>query len=194
MINRRRSLTAKASFKTRSLRARCTERLDCCVIMVSASVLSLCVVLLIVAGSYAGPLHASCKVKWTFNQACEDVQKTVVSQINKMQGPDGCEGGGEKCRYKLVSNEGNVVKATHTTPVKEYVDDLSFTFAGQDKTCSCDGYSTSETWYAVLDYGTNYCNLNNLITGAGLNKTAGYKEETSDSICTQYSSHDCDKY
>lgn len=27
------------------------------------------------------------------------------------------------------------------------------------------GFSSSETWYAVLDYGTNYCNLNNLITG-----------------------------
>ena len=27
------------------------------------------------------------------------------------------------------------------------------------------GYSTSETWYAILDYGTNYCNLHNLITG-----------------------------
>ena len=27
------------------------------------------------------------------------------------------------------------------------------------------GYSTSETWYAVLDSGTNYCNLHNLITG-----------------------------
>ena len=30
------------------------------------------------------------------------------------------------------------------------------------------GYSTSETWYAVLDYGTNYCNLHNLITGTAL--------------------------
>ena len=27
------------------------------------------------------------------------------------------------------------------------------------------GYSTSEVWYAVLDNGTNYCNLHNLITG-----------------------------
>ena len=30
---------------------------------------------------------------------------------------------------------------------------------------SLQGFSTSETWYAVLDYGTNYCNLHNLITG-----------------------------
>ena len=30
--------------------------------------------------------------------------------------------------------------------------------------CVVSGYSTSETWYAVLDSGTNYCNLHNLIT------------------------------
>jgi len=36
------------------------------------------------------------------------------------------------------------------------------------------GYSTSETWYAFLDYGTNYCNLHNLITGAGLDKLPKY--------------------
>ena len=31
------------------------------------------------------------------------------------------------------------------------------------------GYSTSETWYAILDFGTNYCNLHNLLTGKLLN-------------------------
>ena len=35
--------------------------------------------------------------------------------------------------------------------------------------CLCllllQGYSTSQTWYAVMDYGTNYCNLFNLIQG-----------------------------
>lgn len=57
------------------------------------------------------------------------------------------------------------------------------------------GFSTSETWYAYLDYGTNYCNLRNLADGAGLTVSQyGFKEETSDSVCTQYSSHNCAKY
>ena len=34
-----------------------------------------------------------------------------------------------------------------------------------DVPCVLQGYSRSETWYALLDYGTNYCNLHNLITG-----------------------------
>lgn len=56
-------------------------------------------------------------------------------------------------------------KATHETPVKHYVDDLTFTFKQNGADCNVDGSSSSETWYAVLDFGTNYCNLNNLITG-----------------------------
>ena len=56
------------------------------------------------------------------------------------------------------------------------------------------GYSTSETWYAVLDSGTNYCNLHNLVTGSGLNMSPGFKEDVNDSSCTQYSSADCTKY
>ena len=56
------------------------------------------------------------------------------------------------------------------------------------------GFSTSETWYAVLDFGTNYCNLNNLITGAGLDKVSGYVEDTNDNICTQHSTANCTVY
>ena len=57
------------------------------------------------------------------------------------------------------------------------------------------GYSTSETWYAVLDYGTNYCNLHNLVDGAMIDtKMYGFKETTDDSSCTQYTSRNCAKY
>lgn len=33
-----------------------------------------------------------------------------------------------------------------------------------------------------------------IFIGAGLDKMPKYSEETSDSICTQYSSADCEKY
>ena len=33
-----------------------------------------------------------------------------------------------------------------------------------------------------------------LCSGSGLDKTEGYKEDTSDKVCTQYSGADCDKY
>jgi hypothetical protein len=54
-------------------------------------------------------------------------------------------------------------------------------------------YSRSQT-FSILDYGTNYCNLFNLMDGSGLILDPAYTEETDDSICTQYSTADCDIY
>ena len=56
------------------------------------------------------------------------------------------------------------------------------------------GSSVSEIYYAVLDQGTNYCNLHNLVVGSGLVNTTGFKEVTDDTVCTQYSVANCDKY
>jgi hypothetical protein len=71
------------------------------------------------------------------------------------------------------------------------LDDLTITFgAGDQNPCTVHGFSSSETWYAILDFGTNYCNLHNLATAT----TLQFTEKTSDSICTQYSSANCTKY
>ncbi|XP_046549551.1 uncharacterized protein LOC124259459 [Haliotis rubra] len=140
------------------------------------------------------PLHASCKANWTSSLKCTNVLDKLVGQIGQWTGPDGCANGGEKCLYKLVSRNTTQVKATHETPKKHYVDDLTFTFTQDTSKCNITGLSSSETWYAVLDYGTNYCNLHNLIVGSGLDKSPGYSETTSNSICTQFTSADCSKY
>ena len=121
---------------------------------------------------------------------------------------------------QITSQTANEIKGTHTTPVHHYVDDLTMAFTTSGSGCSVavsyqlasyqkdgilcctccththsQGFSTSETWYAVLDYGTNYCNLHNLVDGAKIDtSTYGFKEQTSDSQCTQYTSHNCDKY
>ncbi|KAK6166523.1 hypothetical protein SNE40_023189 [Patella caerulea] len=156
--------------------------------------LSALFVLCAASGVFCGPFHASCKVDWEATGQCSDAQTKIVNQIKAWNGPSGCANGGEKCLYSLVSQSSSQVKATHETPVKHYKDDLTFTFSQNGNVCQIHGYSTSETWYAVLDYGTNYCNLNNLITGSGLDKMAGYKESASDSTCTQFSSANCSKY
>ncbi|XP_067934303.1 uncharacterized protein [Watersipora subatra] len=149
----------------------------------------------LVTSCAAIPSHASCHIEWNFGESCSAVQSALVSQIKKWNGTEGCASGGEKCLYSLVSVTTEVLKATHATPKKHYIDDLTFNFnAVSTKSCDVKGYSTSETWYALLDYGTNYCNLRNLIDGAGLNKAPGFRETTSNDICTQYSSHDCTVY
>lgn len=141
------------------------------------------------------PTHASCKLTWKFNNAnWTFVGNSLANEFKILSGTD-C-GDGEKCRYKLTSQTDTEIKGTHTTPVHLYVDDLTFTLqsTGTDS-CTVEAFSTSETWYAYLDYGTNYCNLRNLADGAGITSaTYGFSEQTSNSICTQYTSHNCDKY
>ncbi|GFO05273.1 hypothetical protein PoB_003177800 [Plakobranchus ocellatus] len=144
------------------------------------------------AGIIGGPLHASCKLDWNVGMNCKAAGQTIVDQINKWKGDD-C-GTGEKCLYSLDSFDGKILKAKHETPKAHYIDDLTMVFNDNGDDCAINANSTSETWYAVLDYGTNYCNLHNLITGSGLDKTARFKEDTSDSVCTQFSSANCEKY
>ena len=67
--------------------------------------------------------------------------------------------------------------------------------AGQ---CGVVGRSRSRLWYAVLDYGTNYCNLRNLMVGAGLAGRPGYSEQSSTDLCMQHDRIEefgnCNKY
>merc|ERR1711928_191245 len=107
---------------------------------------------------------------------------------------ENCPNGGQKCLYKFLSETGNTLKGTHTTPIKLYVDDIMYTFTDAGDMCNVEGYSTSQLWYAILDYGTNYCNIYNLVEGANLHKTPSYTETTSDSVCTQYTSRNCEVY
>ena len=47
---------------------------------------------------------------------------------------------------------------------------------------------------SILDFGTNYCNLFNLMDGSGLTQDPAYTEDTNDAVCTQWSKADCEIY
>merc|ERR1712212_122808 len=148
------------------------------------------------------PLHASCELTWTFSESCETVKSKIVEQITAwdtevcpMTSP-GCTKlpCGQMCLYKLTGSEDTSVTGTHTTPVARYVDALTFNFSDDGTGCSVEAKSRAETLLAWLDFGTNYCNLRNLIDGAGLSGTDGFTEETSTSVCTQVDTADCSRY
>ncbi|XP_074659170.1 uncharacterized protein LOC141911948 [Tubulanus polymorphus] len=167
--------------------------LDTCIAIMSIITVTGSLVVLCSALAWSYPLHASCKIDWTFGEDCKIIRDKILNQISVWKTDDNCKNGGEKCLYTLLSATANTIEAQHTTPVKHYNDTLNFTF-NSGTLCRVKARSSSDTWYAILDYGTNYCNLHNLITGAGLDKDTKYSEKTSDSICTQFSSADCDKY
>ena len=51
---------------------------------------------------------------------------------------------------------------------------------------------------AYYDYTTNYCNMRNLMVGAGFTELAGYLEQSSVDLCMQYDKiqdfGNCNKY
>ena len=61
-----------------------------------------------------------------------------------------------------------MVDQTYTSldAVDSFVSQTIFPFPFQ-------AFSTSSIWYAILDFGTNYCNLRNLLDGTGLSNSIG---------------------
>ncbi|TNN50105.1 hypothetical protein EYF80_039711 [Liparis tanakae] len=157
-------------------------------------------VLLLAAGSAgfcrAGPLHAQCQVEWYFRVPCREVHGSLVSQINKWRTRAGCTTGGQRCLYKLQSASLRFISAKHTSPLRSDVDHINFRLVPFHffSSCHVSAMSVSQTWYIVKDNGANYCNLYNLMEGSGLTEADGYKEVTSDFLCTQHSSANCTVY
>merc|ERR1711953_84604 len=156
----------------------------------------------LVSSVTSDPLHAECDVTWTLSIDCEEAQQMVVAQMNEWENnpcPDPVDGkpNGQKCKYKHTGDVDLVTTGTHTTPIHEYVDDLTFTFevsqSRADVKCVVKANSISET-LSLLDYGTNYCNLYNLMDGSGLVNDPAWSEDTNDRKCTQYSDAQCDIY
>ncbi|KAI4872348.1 hypothetical protein NFI96_016871 [Prochilodus magdalenae] len=136
----------------------------------------------------AGPLHAQCSVIWTINIPCFDASSLLVNQI-KGWTTESCPPKSQKCLYSLVAVNGDDIVATHTTPVMRFVDDITFNFSTPNAdSCEIQGHSTSRSWYAIFDSGTNYLNMHNLMRGSGLSSSPTFTESTTDRVCTQYSS------
>lgn len=149
------------------------------------------------------PIHASCRIVWDFNQPCSNVKQKIVRQIDAWKGDRLCPTTspscpklpcGQDCLYDLVSMEGSSIKATHKTPVARYIDDIDFSFEDNGRRCKVQAFSSSRIWYALMDLGTNYCNLRNLIDGTGLSRSSGFVENTRNKICTQYDQRNCDRF
>merc|ERR1711874_548067 len=146
------------------------------------------------------PWHASCRVKWAFSSPCSQVSTRLVAQMVVWEGPSLCPMAptpscpelpcGQRCLYTVVETRPDQVTAEHQTPVARYVDDLTFKFTDSNAGCRVEAFSTSRTWDAVLDKGTNSCKLRNVVDGSGLSEENGFTELTSNSKCTEYDKRD----
>lgn len=197
------------------------SRQCCCAstagIMVSSVVL-IVASFLIVRSTSGSLIHAECEVEWQVPLPCSQVKEGLVSMMNEWTGDSNCGNVsdscpslpcGQKCLYEYKADQSTDSKiyGVHLTPVQRYSDSFNFEFTASADTCSVKGYSTSDTWYAVLDQGTNFCNLRNLMDGAfdtgkwprpdgvsTLDDLPGFEESTDNHKCTQYTSRNCAKY
>ncbi|XP_006607344.1 uncharacterized protein LOC122711400 [Apis laboriosa] len=140
------------------------------------------------------PMHASCIIKWKFEDPCIYVMQKFRSQILNWSSCMNCGPRGSKCLYTLKEpnpNESNIIRATHLASNLRTTETMKIDFEQINKTCIATGESTSNEWFRVFDYGTNYCNLHNLITGIGFDKSLKFLELTSNTVCTQYNMAVC---
>ncbi|XP_076180418.1 uncharacterized protein LOC143153286 [Ptiloglossa arizonensis] len=141
------------------------------------------------------PLHASCVVKWRFGDPCTDTMQKIRWQILDWSSCANCGLRGSKCLYTLKElrpDESNVIRAMHLASNMRVVETIKIAFEEVNKTCVATGESVSNEWFRIFDYGTNYCNLRNLITGIGFDENSRFLELTTNAVCTQYSMAVCD--
>ncbi|XP_011684990.1 PREDICTED: uncharacterized protein LOC105448229 [Wasmannia auropunctata] len=138
------------------------------------------------------PLHASCIVKWKFDEPCASVMQKFRRQISNWSSWNTCRQRDGTCLYTLkLPVENNVIRATHRTSNLKSLERLEIVFEKINNTCLAKANSVSSEWFMIFDHGTNYCNLHNLVVGAGLDRNAKFLELTSDAVCTQFNMAVC---
>ena len=152
---------------------------------------------------------AQCRITWNLPITCALARDHIRNQFiewreNEKKGK-ACPGTsssctklpcGQRCRYTFekIDATGRIV-GYHLTPKYSYRDNITFDFKDKpNNNCEVEGFSKSTISYAYFDFGTNYCNLHNLMEGAKLTDMAGFTESTSTSICTQYDQINCDRF
>ncbi|KAL6257683.1 hypothetical protein P5V15_011339 [Pogonomyrmex californicus] len=157
-----------------------------------ATILAILFCLVIAGLLFPYPLHASCIVKWKFDDSCSYVMQKFQRQIMNWSSWKACQQRGSSCLYTLqLPVENNIIRATHRTPNLKSLEKIEIIFKELNNTCLVTADSVSNEWFMLFDSGTNYCNLHNLVVGAGLDIHTKFLELTSDAVCTQFNMAVC---
>ncbi|XP_042856690.1 uncharacterized protein LOC122243259 [Penaeus japonicus] len=169
----------------------CGCKLCCCTLLVITLVIAASLGLF--SAFFPYPSHASCRVDWVFGKSCSIVKSKLIDQI-KSWDHDDCSLK-QQCNYEYLGEDGNVIRGLHITPLLKFEDKLNFTFNSRSEGCHVTGASESGVSFAVIDFGTNYCNLRNLVIGSRLDENDSYyRENSTNKVCTMYSIAHCNLY
>ncbi|XP_020285364.1 uncharacterized protein LOC109855480 isoform X2 [Pseudomyrmex gracilis] len=128
-----------------------------------------------------------------FGDPCTFIMQKFRYQIINWSSWNVCRRHDVNCLYTLnISPEENVIRATHRMSSSKSHERIKISFEGTNKTCVATAESISNAWFILFDHGANYCNLHNLVVGAGLNTHTNFLELTSDAVCTQFNMAICE--
>ncbi|XP_029167277.1 uncharacterized protein LOC114937806 isoform X3 [Nylanderia fulva] len=104
------------------------------------------------------PLHASCIIKWKFDDPCTYVMQKFRCQIMNWSSWNVCRPRGDSCLYTLnVPAEENVIRATHRTSNSKSLEKINLIFEETNNTCLITYYikpSTNRAMSATIMYWT----------------------------------------
>ncbi|XP_045609728.1 uncharacterized protein [Procambarus clarkii] len=166
----------------------------CCCVLLLVTIIIIGASMGLFAAFSPYPSHASCHVDWVFGKSCSTVKSTLISQI-KTWSHNNCTLK-QQCKYEYLGEEDNTIRGIHVTPWIAFVDRFNFTLTnGDDGNCHVQAFSESAAYFAVIDFGVNYCNLRNLVIGSNLDENDNYfKENSTNAVCTMYSIAHCNLY
>uniref|UniRef100_A0A3B4Y8D9 Uncharacterized protein n=1 Tax=Seriola lalandi dorsalis TaxID=1841481 RepID=A0A3B4Y8D9_SERLL len=135
------------------------------------------------------PYHAFCRTLWLFARPCTEISTTMLQQIQSLNPLLGCD----ECQYMLVSATPRAIKANHTSLDGLQAESITFTFSPTVLAggCRVSAQSTSLGFTSLLDDGLNYCNLYNLLSVSGLNRSPGFMETINEWACLGYGLATC---
>ncbi|XP_076230592.1 uncharacterized protein LOC116425971 [Nomia melanderi] len=178
---------------TIEIRSGCTKYPKCRHLSYCITGLSMVLVCaLLIALFFPYPLHASCIVIWKFRDPCTHTMQKFRWQILNWSTSVNCGLHDARCLYTLnepKANETNVIRAVHLGSNMKTMETIKITFETVNDTCV--GESVSNEWFRIFDHGKNYCNLRNLVTGIGFDRSPRFLELTTNAICTQYNMAIC---
>jgi hypothetical protein len=141
----------------------------------------------------AGKTRSECLVFWTFdNKNCGEVKELLEVQIQIWNETICIHDTDATCWYPslLESGRGDMIETTHMTVIPSkglrIKDDVWVHFMGSPDAMPCRvrGLSRAPKGWK-RDSGTNYCNLYNLVVGAGLTEAeVGFREYTHHGLCS----------
>lgn len=112
-----------------------------------------------------GEMRAGCNLTVDFSNSCSDVQREisqrVFGQTNKWHDP---HNNGSYSFVGTPTKEKNLLERVSGTGSKvKYTDSIEFIFepSQNDESCRLSAKSSSQV-FSILDFGTNFCNINNL--------------------------------